>query len=102
MRSKRFDRQLEADLIVAFAGRAVRDRLGALFFRHPGQRLGNDRAGHRSAEQIFSFVYCASFQGRPDILGDEFFPQIFHIDFAGAGLQRFFLDELESSQPTKE
>ena len=67
----------------------------ALFFCNPGKRLGDDRPRHRGPQQIFAFIYSSGFQRRPDVFGNEFFTQIFDINFAGAGFERFVLDEFK-------
>ena len=48
--------QLEAHLIVAFAGRAVGEGVGAFGTGDFHEALGDQRAGHGSAEQVAAFI----------------------------------------------
>ena len=48
---ERADRDVEADLVVALAGAAVGDRVGALALRDLDQQLGDERPGERRGER---------------------------------------------------
>ncbi|EXU82302.1 hypothetical protein AX23_14365 [Brucella melitensis 548] len=52
VRVQRIGRKLEANLVVALAGRAMGDGVGAGFFGDVDQMLGDQWAGNRCAEQI--------------------------------------------------
>ena len=49
---QRIGGQFEADLVIALAGRAVRDGVGAGLGGDLDQVLGDQRAGDRGAEQV--------------------------------------------------
>jgi hypothetical protein len=51
---QRIGGQLEADLVVALAGGAMRDRVGADLLGDLDQLLGDQRAGDRGAQQILT------------------------------------------------
>jgi len=55
-RLERIVAELEANLIVAFAGCTVTDCVGAGFARNFDLSFGDQRARDRSAEQVFAFV----------------------------------------------
>src|SRR5580658_8181642 len=50
------ERQLEAHLVVALAGRAMRDSVGAFRARNLDQFLGDNRPRDRGAEQVVALV----------------------------------------------
>ena len=52
----RLERELEAELVVALAGAAVDDRLGAELDRELGDRLGDHRPRERRDERILALV----------------------------------------------
>ena len=89
-RREGFGGELETDLIVAFAGAAVRDGIGAEFFGELHLALREKRARERCAQKIFMFVHGSGAQRGPDVTGDEFLAQIFDVGGAGAGGQSFF------------
>ena len=55
-RVARLERELEAKLVVALAGAAVDDGLGAELERDPGDRLGDDGARERGDERVLALV----------------------------------------------
>ena len=63
---QRIGGQLEADLVVALAGRAVRDGVGAGFAGDVDQMLGDQRPGDRGAEQIVPFIDGIGAEHRKD------------------------------------
>ncbi|MFS8628689.1 MAG: hypothetical protein FWJ73_04935 [Limnochordales bacterium] len=88
-------RQLEAHLVVAFARRAVRHRVGAHLVRDFHLPLRDDRPGHRRAQQILSFVNGARPQDREDVVLHELAPQVFHEHLRSAAPQRLLLDAFQ-------
>ena len=60
VRLQRIIAELEADLVVAFAGRAVTDGIGADLPRDLDLALGDQRPGDRRAKQILSLVDACS------------------------------------------
>ena len=73
---KRLDRQLKTHLIVPFSCCTMSNGIRPLALRDVNERLGNHRAGKRSAEQIFALVYRTCLQCRPDILLKELLREI--------------------------
>ena len=72
--------ELEADLVVALAGGAVADRVGA---DRPGDldlALGDQRPGDRGAEQILALVDRVRPEHREDVVADELLAQILDED----------------------
>ena len=90
-RVERHDRQFEAHLVIAFAGRAMRHRVGALRFGDLHHALGDQRPGEGSAQQIFALIDGARAQGGEDEIVEEFEAQVFDIALAGAGSDGFGL-----------
>ena len=84
-----FVSQFESHLIVAFAGAAVGEAIGAEFQRDFRLALGDDGPRHRSAEEIGVLVDGAGAQRRPDVVANEFFAQIFDVRRGSAGGKRF-------------
>jgi hypothetical protein len=72
--------KFEADLIVAFAGCAMGDSVGAGQLGNLDLALGNQRSGDRSAEQIEALVQRVGAHHRKDEIPDEFFAQIVNED----------------------
>src|SRR4029453_585530 len=63
--------QLEADLVVALAGRAVGDGVGALLRRDLHLRPGDERARDRRAQEIGALVHGVGPEHREDEAADE-------------------------------
>ncbi len=78
--------QFESHLVVAFAGAAVGEAVGAELQRNFRLALGDDGPGHGSAEEIGVFVDGAGAECRPDVVAD----QIFDDRGRSAGGERFF------------
>ena len=76
--------QLEADLVVALAGRAVGDRVGAGLVRDLDLAFGDQRPGDRGAEQVGPLIDRVGPEHREDIIAGEFLAQILDIDFPNA------------------
>ena len=77
---QRIGGELEPDLIVALAGGAVSDCVGAGLVRDLDQTLGDQRAGDRGAEQIVAFVAGVGAHHREHEIAHELFAQIFDED----------------------
>ena len=75
--------QLEADLVVALAGRTVADRVGADHLRDLDLALGDQRPRDRRAEQVQPFVQRVRAHHREDVIADEFLAQIVDEDVLG-------------------
>ena len=77
---QRIGRELEAHLVVALAGRAMGDRVGADLARDLDQPLGDQRPRDRGAEQIEAFVLGVGAEHREDEVAHEFLAQILDED----------------------
>ncbi len=75
-RVQRIIGQLEADLVVALAGRAVRHRVGADLLGDLDLLLGDQRAGDRGAEQVDALVERVRPEHREHVVADEFLAQV--------------------------
>ncbi len=97
VRHQRIGAQLEAHLVVALAGGAVRDGLGAGCFGDLHQPLGDERAGNRGAEQVFAFIDGVAAEHRKDEIAHELLAQIVDEDvlLLDAELQRLGACRLE-------
>jgi hypothetical protein len=71
---ERHDGQFEADLVVALAGRAVRNCIRADFVRHVHQMFGDQGARHRRAEQVLALVHRSGTQQREKVIGWRILP----------------------------
>ena len=94
IRREALDGQLKPDLIVALAGRAVRDGVGALGQRDFGQLLADNGPRKRGAEQIL-FVFCVHHDGRDDNLVAHLVGEIGDNQLARAGLDGLFLETVQ-------
>ena len=79
IRSERLYRELEANLIVALAGRAVTDGYRALFLSYLDQSLRDYRTRVRGAEQIFALVYRSRLESREYIILHILVAKVFYI-----------------------
>ena len=70
------DGDVEADLVVALARRAVGDGPGAVAVGGPDEVLGDEGAPEGRGEEVFSLVDGTGLQGRQDIALGELFPQV--------------------------
>ena len=86
--------QLKADLVVALAGAAVADGVGALLDGDVGQGLGDAGPGKRSAQQIV-LVLGAELQGGEDVIFDKVLFQVQHIQLGRAGLFGLFFQAVQ-------
>ena len=87
--------ELEADLVVAFSGAAVREAVGAELEGEFDLALGDHWAGHGGAEKIRVFVDGAGAKRGPDVVADEFFAQVFDVGGGRAGGEGFFAGGFE-------
>ena len=76
--------QLEADLIVALAGAAVRERIGADLAGDFDLAARDERPRHRRAEEVFAVVDRAGAQRRVDERLDELVAEVFDEALVGA------------------
>ena len=76
--------QFEADLVVALAGGAVGDGVGAGFLGDLDEALGDQRPGDRGAEQVEALVQGIGAEHREDEIADEFLAQVLDVDFLDA------------------
>ena len=83
-RHERVGTELEADLVVALAGRAVGDGVGADLFGDFDLALGDQRAGDRGAEEILALVQRVRSEHRKDEVLDKGFAEIVDEDFLHA------------------
>ncbi|MND97227.1 hypothetical protein D3C80_895430 [compost metagenome] len=85
--------QLEADLVVALAGGAVTDGVGAQLAGDLDLALGDQRTRDRGAEQILAFIEGVGAEHREDEVAHELFAQVVDEDVLGldAQLQRLLL-----------
>ena len=72
--------ELEADLVVALAGRAVGDGVGADLLGDLDLLLGDERAGDRGAEEIEPLVLRVRPEHREDVVAHELLAQILDED----------------------
>ncbi len=84
--------ELEAHLVVAFAGAAVRYRLRALGLGGFDEFLGDQGPGHGGAEQVIALVDRAGLHGGEDVVLQEFLPQVLDDELARAGGDGFFIE----------
>ena len=89
---QRVIRQLKTHLIVAFAGRAVRDSVSAFLLRDFDLAFRNHRARERRAHQVNAFVDRVGFDGGPDVIAHKLFAQIFDVEFRSAGRVRLLFE----------
>ena len=75
--------EFEADLVVALAGGAMADGVGARFARDLDLLLGDQRAGDGRAEQVDAFVDGVGAEHREDVVAHELFAQVLDEDVLG-------------------
>ena len=80
VRLERVIGELEAHLVVALAGRAVRHRVGADLLRDLDLLFGDQRPRDRGAEQILPLVERVRAEHREDVVAHELFAQILDED----------------------
>ena len=72
--------ELEAHLVVALAGRAMRDRVGADLLGDLDLLLGDQRPRDRGAEQILALIERVGAEHRKHVVAHEFLAQILDED----------------------
>src|SRR5258708_6442460 len=85
----RFVGQFKSHLIVALAGAAVRQAVGAELQRNFRLALGDDGTRHGSAEEIGVFVDGAGAESRPNVIAHKFLAKILDVRGRSAGGKRF-------------
>ncbi len=85
-------RDVEADLVVALAGAAVGDRVGALALGDLDEELRDQRPGERRRQRIGALVQRVGLQMRPDEVGHEPFARVDDVGARGAGRHGPILD----------
>ena len=68
--------ELEPDLVVALAGGAMGDRVGADFLGDLDLLFGDQRPGDRGAEQVLALIQRVGAEHRKHVVADEFLAQI--------------------------
>ncbi len=87
--------ELEADLVVAFAGGSVGDGVGTFGVGDIDLVLGDEGAGDGGAEEVLGFVDGAGFEHGEAVLLGEFLAEVFDDALVGTGFEGFFLDAFE-------
>ncbi len=87
--------QLETDLIVALAGRTVRDGVGFFLLRDLDHALGDERARNGRTQEVLAFVNRAGAEHWKDEVARKLFLQIINVDFGRAGLDGFGFKAVE-------
>ena len=88
---ERIGGKLETHLIVALAGGAVGDGIGAGFRGDLDQPFGDQRAGDRGAEQILALILRIGAKHRENEIAHEFLAQILDVDVFGGHAQELGL-----------
>ena len=88
---ERIGRELEAHLVVALAGRAVRDRVRPDFAGDLDEPLGDEGARDRRAEQILALVLRVGAEHREHVVADELLAQVLDEDVLGLDAEQFRL-----------
>ena len=83
---------VEADLIVALAGAAVRDRVGAFLVSDLDEELGDHRAGHGRGQRVDALVERPGLYVRPAEVAHEAVAAVDDISAAGAGADGAAID----------
>ncbi len=95
IRRERGRGQLEAHLVVALAGRAVGDGLGAVGVGDLDHALGDERPGDAGAEEILAFVERAGLDHGEDEVARELLAQIVHLAAGRPGRERLGFEAVE-------
>ncbi len=83
VRLQRVVGELEADLVVALAGGAVGDGIGADGLGDLDLALGDERAGDGGAEEIEALIHRVGAEHREDVVLHEGLAQVVHEDVLG-------------------
>ena len=93
------DRQLEADLVVALAGAAVGDGVGAFLQRDLHQTLGDDGTGKGRTQQVV-LIFRARLHAGDDHVVDHLVGKVKGVELARAGFEGFFLETVQLTHLT--
>ncbi len=91
-RVQRMRRDIEADLVVALAGAAVGDRIGAFARGDLDEELRDERPGQRRGQRVGALVERVRLEVRPDEIGHEALAGVHDIGARGPRGHRSFLD----------
>ena len=102
VRLQRVIAEFKADLVIAFAGRAMGNRIGTHHLGNFNLALGNQRARDGGAQQIRAFILSIGAKHGEDIVAHKFFAQVFdedlldphHLGFLAGRLQFFTLPQI--------
>ena len=94
VRCKVLDGKLKADLVVALAGAAVHDSVGALLQGNFHKALGDAGPRMAGAQQVVLIDRARLHAGNDEVV-DVFLRQVQHIELGSSGLQGFFFQALE-------
>ncbi|MNQ88364.1 hypothetical protein D3C85_1036220 [compost metagenome] len=83
-RFERIGAQFETHLVVALAGGAMGDGVGAGLVGDLDQALGDQRTGDGGTQQVLAFVDGVGAEHRVDEVADELFAQVVDVDFLDA------------------
>ena len=86
---------VEADLVVALAGAAVRDGRRLLDLGDLDELLRDERAAERRRQRVAVLVERVGLQRRQDVVARELLAHVEHVRADGAGRQRAVADVLE-------
>ena len=88
---ERVGREFEAHLIIALAGRAMGDRIGAHFVRDLDQPLGDQRPRDRGAKQILTLILRVGAEHREHVVAHEFLAHVLDEDVFRPDAKQFRL-----------
>ena len=91
VRLQRVIRELEAHLVVAFAGGAMGDGIGADLLGDLDLLLGDQRPRDRGAEQILPFIERVGAEHRKHVVAHEFLAQVLDEDVLRLDAEQFGL-----------
>ena len=87
--------QLEADLVIAFARRAVADRVGAVLLRRIHEDLADEGPREGCAQKVLAFVFPVGLENLVCVIFDKFFPRVYGDRHFRAGIERLLVDGVE-------
>ena len=93
--SQRIGGELEADLVIALAGGAMGDSIGADLVRDLDLPFGDQRPRDRGPKQIDAFIERVGPEHREDVVAHKLFAQVFDIELRCARGFRLFLEAAE-------
>src|SRR5688572_20920233 len=95
VRSERRVSELEAHLIVAFAGATMRQRIRANAACYLYLAARDERSPHGRPEEVLATIDRAGAERRPDEALDELLPEILDVAFVSARCERLCLYSLK-------